>query len=687
MPLSKFLSLTLCACALLCADENPLTIDLKNPTYSDGTLSTDEGGVISREGFRLQAQKIIYVHTTEHSVTAEGNLMLDYQGRFFVADRLEYDFETKTGTLYRGRTMMDIWFIGGETIALKDDGSFYLSTAYATTCEGLERAWDIETKEANVTKDRVFSAYNIHFHLFRIPVFWVPGIKADLKAFDHVPIRYRVVWDQKLGPRITMRYQVLSWQDLALYLRLDYRFSRGPGGAIESEYAPQNKKITFVTRSYASHDKLVPDEEGPNRYRLQGLLEVKSEDERTYALATWDKFTDIRMIDDFHSKDFVINTQKRTRLWLSHRFDNAYASFHVHPRANHFETTNQELPLLAFRSNTLRLGASDILSTNTIKMGYLDYVYSPQIDAGLRALHLPPSTRAIRLETRNALYRALHIPGLTLTPSVGVVGIFYSNSPEDQSVAQGIFTYDCSVQTQLRKNYAHGGHLFEPYLQFKGLTYPTVGVDEHYYFNIEDGYHVLNQLRFGLRNAWFTRSITPTLWADLYAYAFFGHRAFSLAIPRYYFDIAWRQPWFFTKAGISWNQEKQVWDYTNVLAEFTVNEDIAFTLEYRHRSRYYWRKANYENFILDVSRTYASLTDSPISDKRNTVLAKLFLRAGPKWSCLAQLRQGWGRKDEPAYYALKFDMGYLLTCSWRLNLVYERQPNDNRITWSMNLTK
>lgn len=613
--------------------------------------------------------------------------MLVIGDRYFVGRRIEYDFITKMGTLYQGRTSTDIWFIGGEKIEIREDGSFSLATAYVTTCEGTERAWDIQAKEALVSKDRIFSANNIRFHVFRVPIFWVPGFKADLNFYDKTPIRYRVVWDQKLGPRITMRYQLLSWRELALFLRLDYRLSRGPGGAIETEYYSPKRNLKFVTRSYAAHDKIVPDEKKPNRFRLQGLLEAKSDDGRSFGLVSWDKFTDIRMIDDFHNKDFVINTQKRTRLWIAHHFDNAYASFHIHPRVNHFETTNQELPLFVFRSRTLRLGASDILSTNTLKMGFLDYVYSPQIDAGLRALGLSPSTRAIRLETRNTLYRPFSLPGWTLTPSLGVIGIFYSNSPEHHSVVQGIISYNCIAQTKLRKTFALGTHLLEPYLHFQGLTKPTVDIDKYYIFNIEDGYHSLNQLRFGLRNTLFFKSATPTLYADLYTYAFFGHKAFRLTLPRYYFDIGLRRPWCFNKIGISWDEEKRVWDYITFLSEFTVNEDVAFTFEYRHRSRYYWRKANYESFIMDVSRTFSSLTNSPISDKRNILLTKLFLRMGPKWTCLAQLRQGWGRKDEPSYYALKIDMGYLLTCSWRLTLGYERQPNDNRLTWSMNLTK
>ena len=94
-----------------------------------------------------------------------------------------------------------------------------------------------------------------------------------------------------------------------------------------------------------------------------------------------------------------------------------------------------------------------------------------------------------------------------------------------------------------------------------------------------------------------------------------------------------------------------------------------------------------ENFILDVSRPIPELVDSPVSDGRDTLLGRMFVRLTPKWTCQLQTRNGWGRKNEPRYNAGKFDLFYMLTCSWRLRLSYERMPNDNRFSGTISMVK
>ena len=181
--------------------------------------------------------------------------------------------------------------------------------------------------------------------------------------------------------------------------------------------------------------------------------------------------------------------------------------------------------------------------------------------------------------------------------------------------------------------------------------------------------------------------LSAHLFADLYTYAYFGNRAFSHLFPKYYLDLGWQHPSFTIKSQIAWNAQQQVWDFTNVITEWTINRDFAFAVEFRHRSKYDWRKGNHENFILDVARPIDELLNSPLSDARNTLLSRFFFRLTPKWTCQLQMRNGWARRDEPAFNTGKIDLFYMLTCSWRIRLSYERMPNDNRFSTSINLVK
>ncbi|MCB1082833.1 MAG: hypothetical protein KDK61_00850, partial [Simkania sp.] len=100
-------------------DTTQFTVNLKNPIYKDGVISTDQGGVITSPELRIQARHIVYINKVEkgkpiHQVIAEGDLMLDNMGRIYIGRRLEYDFITKTGVVYEGATAVDLWFLGGE---------------------------------------------------------------------------------------------------------------------------------------------------------------------------------------------------------------------------------------------------------------------------------------------------------------------------------------------------------------------------------------------------------------------------------------------------------------------------------------------------------------------------------------------------------------------------------------------
>ncbi|MGC2595784.1 MAG: hypothetical protein WA347_05845 [Rhabdochlamydiaceae bacterium] len=672
-----------------------LLIDLKNPVFVHGVITTEEGGVISGQGLRIQARKIEYTNKIENGIriqkiVAEEDLMMEYANRAFVGTRLEYDFIKKTGTLFNGKTFVDIWFLGGDKIELKEDGSFYISNAFVTTCEDQDNTWEINAKSVKITEDKFLAARNIKFRFFKVPLFWLPSFKSNLKAFADPPIRYKLIWDKGLGPRLTMRYRVFSWRDLNLFFRLDYRLKRGFGGALESEYSNPEHATTFVTRSYGAHDKTFPNEKGPHRYRLQGLYHTQSKDEKSQIHLTWDKLSDTRMVGDFRSDDFEINTQKRTHLIIFHQLNSAFFNLSVQPRVNRFDSIDQELPLLTIGVRPFQLNNSGIISNNYFDIGYLDYVYANDLRKEFHHLGLASSTHSARIETRNELYRPFSLGHFTLTPNIGLIGIFYSNNPFHHPIGQGIFNYGFKGETRLFKSYKKFRHMTEPYLEFQGLTSPTAALSHHFYFDIHDGFHELNELRIGWRNSFYSHdkpSFLPSIYTDIYTYGFFGNREFAPSFPKYYLTVGWNRPSYAIRGGIAWNNEERVWDFTNIATDWTINEDIAFGIEFRHRSRFDWRKANHKNFIVDVARPIPELLDSPLSDGRDTLLTRFFIRLAPKWSCQIQSRHGWGRKNEPRYNAGKIDLITMLTCSWRLRLSYERMPNDNRFSGSVSLVK
>jgi hypothetical protein len=751
----------------LSAIASEVVIDLRNPTYRNGVIYTDEGGVVKAKDLRIQARAIEYTRKKEdrqeiyctregflnldasetkqnrseavrptsqgapkqrivfgdgakeisegnisekedrfdevaacpnfkkptacsiHRIEASGDLMIQYKDRVFVGERLEYDFLTNSGVVFKGKTFFSLWYISGERIELNADGSYEVENASITASENIDSDWDIHASSIEAKSPDLFIARNITFRLYKIPTFWLPSFKLNLKKSNRDPIvRYFLNWDRGQGLRAGMRYQLYSWRDFALFGRVEYRWSSGWGGAIESEYFPPDGQSTFVTRSYVGTDRL---ETAPNkqfRFRLEGAHYWRSQDGRTNTALTWDKYSDVRMPSDFRSEDFEIGTAQQTLFWAYHAAPLCIANFKARPRLNTFESIKQDLPTFYLNLLPMNLGPTGILSS-LLKASYLDFAYSDQL-AMTPTLKPPMDYRSGRIEIRERLHRPSHWGPVTFTPNVGGIGTLYTNSASHQSKALGLLIYGADLAARGVRSYSQNQHVIEPYAGFLALTRPTVSPDDHYIFSIMDGYNQINQIQGGVRSLTFTKSsklFEPWFTADLYANAFFSDPTIPQFIPRLYLWLEWRLASIYLSFHNAWNFRNHVDDFMNARCRWTINENMALSLEMRYRSQYDWRKADHENFILDVTRSESDLLSSPLSDRRLTLLTDIFVRLSPFWECHFQSHHGFLRSTEDPYNEFQLDLFTWIATSLKLRLSYRHTDKDDRFTWQLNLIR
>jgi hypothetical protein len=663
-------------------------VDLRNPKYENGMLYTEEGGVIQAKEIRIQAKTIRYIRRgpdgkEEHRVEAKGDLMIQYKGRAFTGESLEFDFLSEQGTIVKGKTFSSPWYIGGERIELRENGNYLVKNASITTGESKQENWGLKAKTIEVIDKSLLKAKNLSFYLFNIPTFWLPYFKLNLKKFPESVVRYQASWDKGNGPKISLRYQMYSWKEFAWFLRGEWRMKRGFGGALETEYFPSHKRSSFVTRNYLATDLLDNDPVIKRRYRVQGEGRWASKNGKTKGNIAWDKYSDIEMPSDFASDDFELNPAKITHLYGRHQEKDLIGILYVRPRVNSFESVKQNLPMVFGTVRPLRLGSSGIVSENWCKAAYLDFVYSNDLTRSL------PDFHSFRLETQNKIYRPFLWGPTSFTPYLGVIGIYYSRSPQQHSAGQGIISYGGTFKTSLHRNFSTFRHIIEPYLSFQGLTDPVLNNTEHFIFSIQDGYHRINLIRFGIRNLFFWRKkerpshFTGNLWAN----GFFGDPTQAQFIPKIYLNLHWDFPSFEILNTNGWNFRHQTVDFANLRLLWTVNEDLAMSIEGRYRSKYDWRKADRENFILDVTRPEEELLQSPISDQRVTLLTHIFFQITPFWSCQFQSHHGWDRPSEPPYNEFKVDLFTKILQSWKVRLTYQHTQKDDRFTGGIQLIK
>lgn len=695
---------------------NGINVDLREPVFENGVLKTENGGVIEGSDIRIQARKIQYVRKgqgdeTIVTIEAEGDLIVEFNQYVFVGEKLEYDFSKRSGILYDGRTALEPWFFGGERVYLNADRSYVIHNAFVTTSENYNAEWGIYAEVAKVTEHHLLSSKNVQFRAGRFPLLWLPKFKANLNSIFDQPIRYEARAGSQ-GPRISIAYQIFSWENLKTFARVDYRLQRGFGGGIENYYESPDRLEKFESINFMARDaKSGPNHEVALRYRFQGVYSKEIIDKKITIDLMYDKLSDKLMATDYKERGLDIEAAGRTQFTVRKESDFWITNFLTRARINGFQTIKQELPTLATNFIPFVIGNTGIISENQLKVSYLDFSYASSVNSH--------DYRSSRLAASHRLYKPLTFGPVTVTPEIGGLAILEGNSPEkggSSLVGLGIFAME--AETRVHKFYNDYKHVIRPFARYEYYTFPTSSPQDHYIFDIDDGWYRLNILRFGLsQNFYFKDSqglINRFFEADLWSNAFFNTNTIPNVIPKVYSKLAWNS--LHTLRHTCWTawdfQENQL-DHFNLRTEWTAGPNSAISAEYRHRSAYDFRKADPYNYFINAFHSVNFLRDTAMSDRRDTFLLHFFYRLHPNWSVEFESRHGWNRRHkwvcidckhsqkgtyhscksdenlvrrrQPAYNEFEVDLRGTFWSAWNVKLSYQHLEDDDRFTFAVSL--
>jgi hypothetical protein len=657
-----------------------ISINLREPEYSDGILTTEKGGVVTGPNVRIQAQNIIYTRklidgAPLYRIEASDNVMLEFGEYIFVGERLEYDFQSKTGTIYNGRSGLPPWYFGGETITLNADGTYTIHEGFVTTSENYKADWQISSEEATLSNDRYLSAHNVKFSFIKLPLFWLPSFHANLDSIFDSPIRYSFRWGGKQGPRLGAVYELYSWDRFKLFFRFDYRITRGPGGGLETHYRSADHKETLETINYMARDNAIDVHHEKTRYRFQGVYNNLLCNDQVTVNLTWDKLSDKYMATDYNDNGLELDTAGRTQLLLRRQNPYWIANLFTHLRVNNFQTVKQELPTLENTWKPYAIGDTGIIIENVGKASFLDFKYANDVNDG-------KDYRSTRIEYNHHSYRPIPLGAFTFTPEMGGIGLYYGDSPQGKSRFLAIGYASGELNTRLYRYFDSYKHVLIPYAKYEYFSSPTFSPHDHYIFDIEDGWVRLSMLRFGLDQNFYYKDengLTQRfISVDMYANAFFDIKTLPTTIPKAYIDaILYSASTLKHTCNTAWDFNRHTLDHLNIRTDWTISDNTAVAVEYRHRDSTDWRKADDTNFMLDAYRSVEELLHSQLSDRRDTVLFHAFYRFNPNWAVEMQSRNGWNRKFEPSYTEFEVDLLGTLQSAWNIKFSYQHKENDH----------
>lgn len=659
-----------------------INLDLRNPEFSDGSLTTCYGGIISGDDFRIQAQNITYTYNKDsdppsYGIIAEGNLMFEYGDYVFIGERMEYDFKSRVGVIYNGRTMVEPWFFAGSRIFILPDGSYKIENVVVTTSENIDADWQITSDFATLDDEYELHAKDVKFTILGTPVFYLPSFKINLDTIFDGPIRYSVRWGGNQGHRFGMIYEVYSNEWFKTFLRLDYRINRGIGGGIETYYRSEDKKTQFESISYAARDSSIIHPDQRFRYRLQGIGDSSLLDDSVTVHLSYDKLSDIDMATDYADNGLEIDAAGRTELIVRKQEENWITNIFTRLRINQFQTIKQELPTFETSWRPTELGETGIVASSVLKAAYLDFAYGNNM-INVRDYN------STRVEVAPQFYRPFLLETCTVTPEAGGILIAYGNSPTGSTEWLTLAKLGLNINTSLYRHFNDYKHVITPFAQYDYYSMPTVSPGSHYIFDIEDGWYRLNMMQFGISQSLYKKDeygINRIVYGNLYANAFFDTHTFPSTIPKVYADVtlnAWAN--LRHTFNTAWDFNNNILDHYNVRTEWTINPDAALAFEYRHRSAYDWRKVDHTNFILDTYRSLQELYNSQVSDRRDTFLIHMFYRFHPCWAFEFESRSGWNRRFEPNYNEFEIDLLGTLQSAWNIKFSYQHKEDDDRVS-------
>ena len=241
------------------------------------------------------------------------------------------------------------------------------------------------------------------------------------------------------------------------------------------------------------------------------------------------------------------------------------------------------------------------------------------------------------------------------------------------------------INSHFYRVYGHCKHVLTPYLKYQYYTSPSTPPDNHFIFDLDDGWYRLNLMQIGIDQSFYRKLnsgfIIRKFHADAWTNLFIDTSKADSIVPTIYGNLIYNPNQRLRHTLSSgWDFRDGVVDHLNYLLEYTFNEDFAFSTEIRHRSAYRWRKVDHTNFFLDFFYDVDELRDSALSDRRDTFLLHAFYRFHPYWALLLDSRHGWNRSHEIDYNEYQVSLLGTIRSTWHIRLFYRHREDDDRFS-------
>ncbi len=522
---------------MLCAGE-PEVIELRSLgdegefEYDEATgeASSPDGVEIRYGDARLTARRVRF-HRVTGEVLAEGDVQLIRGGELWSADRLRYNFLTRTLGSDHFRAGMTPFFAGGDGLGGSLTNQIHSATNAFVTLDDYSRpAYRVRARTLTFVPGKYLEARGATLMLGRVPVFYLPRYRH---YFDRNPNRFEVKpgFRSVYGPYLLTAYHWAPGTNLETSVRLDLRQRRGVGAGLELRGNlgawGTNDLTTYYTYDHEAGTNALSETLDPHRWRVRlghsaflrtnlvfrGLLHAQSDE---------------YVVRDFLERQHRENPQPQSHANLNQLWSNFSLDVLAQGQLYDFYETVERLPDIKLTGTRQQLGGAPFYYESESSAAYLRRRFAHDVT---------PHYAAFRADTYHQLLLPQTVWGwLYLTPRAGGRFTWYSEQEGEGTVLDSehrwVFNTGAEVSTKASRLWQGARsrllevdglrHIVEPSVNYVFVPDPSVEPARLPQFDYElDSFRLLpvdypeynaidainsqHAIRFGLRNRLQTR--------------------------------------------------------------------------------------------------------------------------------------------------------------------------------------
>ena len=208
-------------------------------------------------------------------VFLRGDIRAHWGGDFLQADEAEFDLNTMTGWLKRGRLFMakPHVYVEAERVERTSGDTYKFTNAKVTACDGEKPAWSVTTEEGDVELDGRVRLYRSAFRIKDVPVFYwpymsLPGRKARQSGF----LMPYMSSSKKLGFQVNLPYYWAISDEADMTMYQNYMSKRGYMQGLEFRHADDSAtKGMWMVNALKDNKKASTEADEWKDYQGDGL--------------------------------------------------------------------------------------------------------------------------------------------------------------------------------------------------------------------------------------------------------------------------------------------------------------------------------------------------------------------------------------------------------------------------------